>query len=63
MMLDSFCNYSFQFWYFYCSGLIVMHLSMEQTQGDVDSLLRELRVTEGSIFGKPSVCMKREVVS
>ena len=40
-----------------------MHLSMEQTQGDVYSLLRELRVTEGSIFGKPSVWMKREVVS
>ena len=32
-----------------------MHLSMDQTQGDVESLLRELRVTEGSIFGKPSV--------
>ena len=40
-----------------------MHLSMDQTQGDVDALLRELRVTKGSIFGKPSVCMKREVVS
>ena len=36
-----------------------MHLSMEQTQGDVDSRLRELRVTEGSIFGKPSVHEKR----
>ena len=36
-----------------------MHLSMEQTQGDVDSRLRELRVTKGSIFGKPSVNEKR----